>query len=143
MIRRRICVWLALIVMTAVLSACGGTAGKEQSFIVRVDCQSKDIYQIYYTYYINGERRGMGGMADLEGGAITEDSDLAITFSSTSFDLDDDIGTFSIDFSPYGKNDTAEITTTAPVQISAAYGETYTVTFSGSRGNGFQAILEE
>ena len=121
-----------VIVLALGLSACGGQGtGGGDAFTVRVVCQSEDVYQIFYTCYIGGESRGMGGMADLEGGELTEDTDLTLTFPRT----------YSMDFSPYGEGDTSEIATTDPVEIPAAWGGTYTVVFSGDKETGFRAEL--
>lgn len=135
----------ALLCMAALgLSACGGRGPVgADAFTVRMICQSEDIYQIFYTCYIGGESRGIGGMADLEGGELTEESDLTLTFSKSYFEEGDDPANFSLDFSPYGKEDTAEIGTTAPLAITADWGETYTVVFSGDRQSGFHAALAE
>ena len=53
-----------------------------------------------------------------------------------------DLSQFAMDFSPYGEDDTSEIATTDKVSIPAAYGETYTVVFSGDETSGFQAVLQ-
>ena len=84
----------------------------------------------------------MGGMADLEGGEITPDSDLTLTFPAAYFGDGADLSQFAMDFSPYGEGDTSEIATTNKVSIPAAYGETYTVVFSGDETSGFQAVLQ-
>ena len=81
--------------------------------------------------------------AAAEGGALTEATDLTLTFRPASFDQGDDLSAFSIDFSPYGAGDTEEMATTEPLAFPAAYGERYTVIFSGSRAEGFRAVLAE
>lgn len=122
------------------LAACGG--GAEDAFTVRVICESQGIYQIFYTCYIGEESVGTGGMADLEGGELTAESDLALTFPASYFEEGADLAQFSMDFSPYGEGDTSEIATTEKVAIPAVFGETYTVIFSGDEAEGFQAVLQ-
>ena len=101
--RRKLTAMACVIVLALGLSACGGQGtGGGDAFTVRVVCQSEDVYQIFYTCYVGGESRGMGGMADLEGGELTEDTDLTLTFPRSYFEEGDDVGTFSMDFSPYG-----------------------------------------
>ena len=137
--RGKISALLALLLLP-VLAACGGA---EDAFTVRVLCRSEGIYQIFYTCYLGEEAAGMGGMADLEGGELTAESDLTLTFPASSFDQGADLSQFAMDFSPYGKDDTREIATTEKVAIPAAYGETYTVIFSGDEVDGFQAVLQQ
>lgn len=140
--KRKLTAMTCVIVLALGLSACGGQGAEGgDAFTVRVVCESEDIYQIFYTCYIGGESRGMGGMADLEGGELTEATDLTLTFPRSCFEEGDDVGTFSMDFSPYGEGDTSEIATTDPVQIPAAWGRTYTVVFSGDKETGFRAGL--
>ena len=117
--RRKLTAMACVIVLALGLSACGGqeTEGGD-AFTVRVVCQSEDVYQIFYTCYVGGESRGMGGMADLEGGELTEDTDLTLTFPRSYFEEGDDVGTFSM-----------------------AWGGTYTVVFSGDQETGFRAEL--
>ena len=142
--RRKLTAMACVIVLALGLSACGGQGtGGGDAFTVRVVCQSEDVYQIFYTCYVGGESRGMGGMADLEGGELTEDTDLTLTFPRSCFEEGDDVGTFSMDFSPYGENDTSELATTARLSIPAAYGTCCTVVFSGDRETGFTAALQE
>lgn len=132
------CLLAALLALC--LAACGSGGGG--AFTVQVVCESPDVYQIFYTYYLGDEALGMGGMADLEGGEITPDSDLSLTFPASYFADGADLSQFAMDFSPYGEGDTSEIATTDKVSIPAAYGETYTVVFSGDEASGFQAVLQ-
>ena len=128
------------------LAACGNGPEQqsgENAFAVKIVCESKDIYQIFYSYYVNDEYCGMGGVADLDGRALTADSDLTILFPEQYFEKDQDISCFSMDFSPYGEQDTSEIATTAPLYWNAEYGKTYTVVFSGDKEHGFTVRLQE
>lgn len=130
----------AVFLMIFAFGACASE--NENAFTVKVLCQSRKIYQIFWTCYLDGKPCGRGGMADLEGNEITEQTDLTLSFSKDYFEGKEDVSGFSIDFSPYGKNDTSEISTTEPVKISAEYGKTYTILFSGDRTAGFQATLQ-
>ena len=85
---------------------------------------------------------GMGGMADLEGKALTNETDLTLTFTESYLESAD-ISQFSMDFSPYGKDDISEIGTTNRVYIPAEYGAAYTIVFAGNEADGFTATLEE
>ena len=115
----------------------------DDTFAVRLICESQDIYRIYYSCYLDGAYYSMGGMADLDGEALDAESPMTIYFPKSYFDGAEDISTFSMDFSPYGENDTSELATTARLSIPAAYGTCCTVVFSGDRETGFTAALQE
>ena len=131
---------LVLILFSAFLLS--GCSQNPKDFTVKVRCESTGIYQIFYTCYIDGESCGMGGMADLNGGEITAETDLTLTFTESYLE-GKDISRFAIDFSPYGKDDTSEIATTEKVYIDAEYGNTYTVVFSGDEDSEFTAQLQD
>ena len=140
--RKYLCFLPIFLLLSLGLTGCnGGGETAADSFTLNVECESEGIYQIFYTFYLDGGEMGMGGMADLDGGPLGTEP-LSITFTSDQLEGGDPAG-FSIDFSPYGENDTAEIATTEPVSIDAAYGESYTVRFYGSREEGFAAELVE
>ena len=44
----------------------------------KIKCESKDIYKLFYTMYIDNEYYSKGGMADLEGNVITEETDMTL-----------------------------------------------------------------
>ena len=138
---RKIRILAVVLLLALCLTACGAPA--QEAFTVRVVCESQDVYQIFYTCYLNGERWSMGGMADYDGAVLTAESDLALVFSKSGFEGAEDVSGFAIDFSPYGKDDTAEIATTETISIAAEYGESYTVRFYGDRASGFRAELLE
>ena len=127
---------LVLILFSAFLLS--GCSQNPKEFTVKVRCESTGIYQIFYTCYIDGESCGMGGMADLNGGEITAETDLTLTFTESYLE-GKDISRFAIDFSPYGKDDTSEIATTEKVYIDAEYGNTYTVVVWGGEETGVNA----
>ena len=131
---------LVLILFSAFLLS--GCSQNPKEFTVKVRCESTGIYQIFYTCYFDGESCGMGGMADLNGGEITAETDLTLTFTESYLE-GKDISRFAIDFSPYGKDDTSEIATTEKVYIDAEYGNTYTVVLSGDEDSGFTAQLQD
>ena len=91
--------------------------------------------------YIDNEYYSKGGMADLEGNVITEETDMTLTFPKGYFE-DKDISKISFTFSPYGKDDIEEIATTDMLKINAEYGKTYNITFFGDKENGFKAELK-
>lgn len=115
----------------------------DDTFAVRLICESQDIYRIYYSCYLDGAYYSMGGVADLDGKTLTEEAPMTIYFPKSYFDGAEDISTFSMDFSPYGESDTSELATTARLSIPAAYGTCCTVVFSGDRETGFTAALQE
>ena len=141
---RRVAFLPLILALALLLSACEAAPEEveDPSFTVRVICESEDIYQIFYTFYIGDESRGMGGMADLEGKALTNETDLTLTFTESYLESAD-ISQFSMDFSPYGKDDISEIGTTNRVYIPAEYGAAYTIVFAGNEADGFTATLEE
>ena len=122
--------WAALTLLLG-LTACGGSPSdstEDSSFSVRIICEAPDLCQIFYTYYVDGVSRGSGGVADLNGSALTAESDLTLPFPQSRFEQGDD---------------TAELATTQPIRIAAQYGQHYTVVLSGDREQGFQAVLQE
>ena len=93
------------------------------------------------SFLLDGVSCGIGGVADLDGGELTDKSDLTIAFPEGLFEENGDISKFSIDFSPYGEGDTSELGTTNRLEIAAEYGQTYAVRFSGDAAGGFSAAL--
>lgn len=118
-------------------------AAAEDAFTVKIICESQGIYQIFYSYYVDEAYCGMGGVADLDGGELTAESDLTIVFPRTYFEEGQDISRFSMDFSPYGAEDTSEMATTERIYIDAEYGSTYTIVFSGDQNTGFAVELRQ
>ena len=114
-----------------------------EQFTVDVVCQSEDVLRIFYSWYVDGNERGMGGIADLDGAVIPPGSSFSIPFTQESFEEGDDLSLFSMTLSPYGEEDTQEAGTTDPVAIPARYGERYTVVLSGDREAGFTAAVEQ
>ena len=110
---------------------------------VDVVCRSEDVLRIFYSCYIDGQERGMGGLADLDGAVIQPGRTFSIPFSQGSFEEGDDLSLFSMTLSPYGEGDVREAGTTDPVAIPAQYGERYTVVLSGDREAGFTAAVEQ
>lgn len=108
----------------------------------KIECTSENIYQIYYTMYIDGEYFSKGGIADLDGNVITNETDMTLSFPKGYFE-DKDISKLSFTFSPYGKDDIEEIATTDELYINAEYGKTYNIIFSGNKENGFIAKLKD
>lgn len=134
-----------LLVMS--LAACTQHAGAqdtagEDAVTVTVICQSQEVYQIFYTTYLEGEEYGMGGWADQDHVALTPESNLTAVFTKDYFEGRDP-STLAMDFSPYGEGDTVEIATTPQVSIPAKYGESYTIVFSGDEESGFTAQLQK
>ena len=83
----------------------------------------------------------MGGVADLDGAALSADAPVEFPLLKEYFEDGDGLSAFSIDFSPYGEGDTVEMGTTAPLEFPVSWGGTYTVVLSGDRENGFTAEL--
>ena len=125
------------------LASCGQPGGKEDSFTVNVVCESEGLAQIFYSCYVDGEYRGMGGIADLDGAVIESGRVFSLVFSRSFLEEGDDPAQFSLTLSPYGEGDTREIATTPPAAILAQYGGTYTLVLSGSRESGFAVQLSE
>ena len=140
----------AAVALTATLLSLAGcqTAAKnavqeleaQDAGTIQLVCQSEDVYQIFYSTYLEGEAYGQGGWADLDGKALTPETSLTASFDKEYFE-GKDISTLSMDFSPYGVGDTVELATTEQVPIPAEYGETYTILFTGDEENGFTAQL--
>lgn len=135
---------MALLMLIYPASDAGVTApdaADESAFSIDLICRSEGIYQVFYTYYIDGQSCGMGAVADLDGGVLTPESELTLSFPQALFDEGADVSGFSIDFSPYGQGDTSELGTTAQVYIPAEYGGRYAILLTGSAADGFSAQL--
>lgn len=139
---RKILGWIMAAALALLTAGCGSQPA-EDAFTVEVRCESQGVYQLYYTYYLDGESCGMGGMADLDGRELTAETELRLEFSKARLDGREDIRTFAIDFSPYGKDDVREIGTTNRLEIPAEYGKRWVVVFSGDRETGYTAQLQE
>lgn len=122
-------------------SAGDAAAQAEGPVTIQLVCESDDIYQVFYTAYLEGEAYTQGGWADLDGGPLTPESDTTAAFPPGFFE-GGDLSTLSMDFSPYGPGDTSEIATTQQVAIPAQPGGTYTVVLSGDESSGFVAQLQ-
>ena len=114
----------------------------QDAVTIQLVCQSEDVYQIFYSTYLEGEEYGQGGWADMDGKALTSETSLTASFDKDYFD-GKDLSTLSMDFSPYGEGNTVELATTEQVDIPAKYGETYTILFTGDEESGFTAQLQE
>lgn len=114
----------------------------QDAVTIQLVCQSEDVYQIFYSTYLEGEEYGQGGWADMDGKALTSKTSLTASFDKDYFD-GKDLSTLSMDFSPYGEGDTVELATTEQVAIPAEYGQTYTILFTGDEESGFTAQLQE
>ena len=73
----------------------------QEAVTIQLVCQSEDVYQIFYSTYLEGEAYGQGGWADLDGKALTPETSLTASFDKEYFE-GKDISTLSMDFSPYG-----------------------------------------
>ena len=69
-----------LLALALCLTACAGAneTAEADSFTIRLACESEGVYQVFYTYYIGGEERGMGGVADLDGAALSADAPVEL-----------------------------------------------------------------
>lgn len=114
----------------------------QDAVTIQLVCQSEDVYQIFYSTYLEGEEYGQGGWADMDGKALTPETSLTASFDKDYFD-GKDLSTLSMDFSPYGEGGAVELATTEQVDIPAKYGETYTILFTGDEESGFTAQLQE
>lgn len=130
-----------IMALIALVGAPGGNTAQD-AFTIDLTLESEGVYQIFYTYYLDGASCGMGAIADLDGAELTGKSDLAISLTQALLESDDPSG-FSIDFSLYGQGDAHEAGTTNQVSIDAEYGGRYAVAISGSEADGFSARLTE
>lgn len=134
---------ILIICLPMIFSSCAQESNSNPDAVyVEVKCQSADVYQIFYSCYIDGQSYGMGAVADLDGRMITYDMVLQTELTKSYFE-DSDVSLLSMDFSPYGENESHEMGTTNQIAIKAEYGKTYTVLISGSKETGFTATLEE
>ena len=147
MLRARSARAAATALLLALASLCLGACGAQddrpeaEAVTLRLVCECEGVHQVLYSFYIGGERRGMGGMADIDGKALSPDQPLESAIPAALFEAGDDLSLFSIAFSPYGEGDTVEMGTTAPLEFPVSWGGTYTVVLSGDRENGFTAEL--
>ena len=120
---RKILGWIMAAALALLAAGCGSKPA-EDAFTVEVRCESQGVYQLYYTYYLDGESCGMGGMADLDGRELTAETELRLEFSKARLDV-------------------REIGTTNRLEIPAEYGKRWVVVFSGDRETGYTAQLQE
>lgn len=136
----------AALVLATGLSACQTVvvqeSAGEEDLTLRVVCQSPEVYQLYYTLYLDGEEYCQGGWGDIDGAPLTGQSDLTALFPQGYFE-GRDLSGLAVDLSPYGEGDTREITTTPPVELPAQYGGCYTILFTGDEEQGFTAQMQE
>lgn len=136
----------AALVLATGLSACQTVvvqeSAGEEDLTLRVVCQSPEVYQLYYTLYLDGEEYCQGGWGDIDGDPLTGQSDLTALFPQGYFE-GRDLSGLAVDLSPYGEGDTREITTTPPVELHAQYGGCYTILFTGDEEQGFTAQVQE
>ena len=147
MLRARSARAAATALLLALASLCLGACGAQddrpeaEAVTLRLVCECEGVHQVLYSFYIGGERRGMGGMADIDGKALSPDQPLESAIPAALFEAGDDLSLFSIAFSPYGEGDTYPLGETEPLAFSAALGNSYTVTLSGDAQSGFRAAL--
>lgn len=140
---KRIAAVILFLCIPMVFAACSPKNDSDPNAIyIKIKCQSEDVYQIFYSSYIDGQYYGMGAVADQDGRRLTSDMVLETVLTKSYFE-DSDVSLLSMDFSPYGENESYEMGTTNQVAIKAEYGKTYTVLISGSKESGFTATLEE
>ncbi len=135
----------AALLLAAGLSACQTVVVQEpaeEDLTLRVVCQSPEVYQLYYTLYLDGEEYCQGGWGDIDGDPLTAQSDLTALFPQGYFE-GRDLSGLAVDFSPYVEGDTREMATTPPVELHARYGGSYTILFSGDAERGFAAQAQE
>ena len=136
----------AALVLATGLSACQTVvvqeSAGEEDLTLRVVCQSPEVYQLYYTLYLDGEEYCQGGWGDIDGDPLTGQSDLTALFPQGYFE-GRDLSGLAVDLSPYGEGDTREISTTPPVELRAQYGGCYTILFTGDGEQGFTAQVQE
>ena len=70
----------------------------QDAVTIQLVCQSEDVYQIFYSTYLEGEEYGQGGWADMDGKALTSETSLTASFDKDYFD-GKDLSTLSMDFS--------------------------------------------
>ena len=52
----------------------------QDAVTIQLVCQSEDVYQIFYSTYLEGEEYGQGGWADMDGKALTSETSLTASF---------------------------------------------------------------
>lgn len=132
-----------LLLTVTVFASCGRQNDTDPNAVnIEIRCECDDVYQIFYSTYINGQYYGMGAVADMDGRRITSDMTLRTVLTRSYFE-GADISSLAMDFSPYGKDESHEMGTTNQVQINAEYGKTYTILISGDKDSGYTATLQE
>ena len=58
----------------------------QDAVTIQLVCQSEDVYQIFYSTYLEGEAYGQGGWADLDGKALTPETSLTASFDKEYFE---------------------------------------------------------
>ncbi len=133
---------LIILLIISILLITSGCSKPSDSFTLLIICESKGIYQIFFTSYVNDEKWAIGGISSVDHLELSADAPLKKEFSKAYFEGQEDISGFSIDFSPYRKDDLHEAGTTNVLHINAEYGKVYTVVISGDALTGFSAKLQ-
>lgn len=150
--KKYLTVFLALACMASLAACAGRTAQKdsgtpdnaevpEDQFVINIVCQDKDIDQISYAAYVDGERRSMGRQAVLENGKDTTYT-FTLRFSPDDFEKGDDVSQFSIALSPSREGEKESVDTTDLVAIPIEYGSACAMTLFEDGGRYTAELLE-
>jgi hypothetical protein len=131
-------VFLAVVLLVS--CACGRQAEDTVSFDISIknEC-SGNIYGLHYEYYI-GDAPAGGGMLTSAGGGpapIGKGEVLAKEFGADDLPQDAALSSFKIIFYAVLENG-GEFQAGAPLEIDAAYGQTYEYTLTGDSSTGFE-----
>lgn len=131
---------LTLALLVSGLAACAG-GGEEKPVTISVVNQSEEpLVGIYYEYGFNQHAAGFGKLVNEDGSTLAQEDQLDIVITAEELPKDADLSALQLQLYAVPV-DGSRIPVQPLVELSAAYGETYTYVLSGSAGLGFAAVV--
>lgn len=130
---------LTLALLVSGLAACGG--GEKEPITIRVVNQSEDpLMGIYYEYGFDQHAVGFGKLVNEDGSTLAQEGQFDIAIPAEELPKDADLSALQLQLYAVPV-DGSRIPVQPLVELSAAYGETYTYVLSGSAELGFAAVV--
>lgn len=139
-----------LLVLSGCAQSGGSTAGNEIALRIQLDVQEN--IGLLLVGYEAGTSSGSGGTSHADKSLIKHDELLFYTLGEQDFENPEDVENLSLNFTViteyvdpnYENVYPAEYTKPAgEITLNARFGETYSITITGSRAGGYEAVLTE
>lgn len=124
----------------------------EDEIALRIKLDTKEDFGVLLIAYDANGSGGRGGISNADKSLLKHDDQLFYTLPEHAFDNPSDVENLSIQFTiitEYVEPNFEEIYPEEfkipidPISLKADYGESYSITISGDKTNGYQAVLEE